>query len=507
MLRLVVECGEYFGVSREEQLGLLSDPSQFGKRWGAIDWGDFYRLMRRILRNAGTGEDLLEAGRRYRRDCYLERTDHLVWQFLSWDRMIWATKHFLVPRTIRGSALDYKRLGHRFFHVRLSIPEDYESEEDLLYLYVGVMTNGGPLENARHEVSNLVITAHSAEFDVLFGRRSWKARLAFNPFSARRKSLEDLREANESLLGQQLELRRKTDLLEHAFDAVSDRVFVVREGTVTRTNRPARSLLDAGPVDWARLERTASSGSRLEWAGRPHLVRANAPIDTPQGPARLVTLRDLTEEEEREKRRRESLDTERGRTSAELEEALGADLRLLRKRLETLRAESPDDARPGSLAALADSCVAESRAIALSGPTGVGSREEFAEALARLAEDFRNHFRFPVEVRVDRLPDLEEGAAWENLFLVLREGLRNAWRHSGAKGASVVFAADRIELLDDGTGLSPECLRSGGIGLQSIGERCRRIGLAAGIAPPPRNGWIFRIHERTEHGPRPETEP
>ncbi len=118
MLRLVVEGGEFFGVSREEQRSLLSDPTVLENRWLRVDWEDLRVLLLRMIQEiGGTGWELVEAGWRYRRECFLERVDHLFWLSASVEKGFWATKHLIIPRNLRGGDLHYEKLGKDHYQI------------------------------------------------------------------------------------------------------------------------------------------------------------------------------------------------------------------------------------------------------------------------------------------------------------------------------------------------------------------------------------------------------
>lgn len=79
----------------------------------------------------------------------------------------------------------------------------------------------------------------------------------------------------------------------------------------------------------------------------------------------------------------------------------------------------------------------------------------------------------------------------DELFLIVREAIRNAAAHSGARriGVEVSVARDRVRAIieDDGRGFDPEW-DSGGTGLASMGERASLLGGTLDLKSPPAGG-------------------
>ncbi|MEU4269734.1 ATP-binding protein [Streptomyces sp. NPDC026092] len=98
-----------------------------------------------------------------------------------------------------------------------------------------------------------------------------------------------------------------------------------------------------------------------------------------------------------------------------------------------------------------------------------------------------------VEIRVEDVDDPLPDTVGEQLFLVLREGLRNALAHAHASRVTVEVRGDqeldtgvrrlRASVSDDGVGLPPE--REFGNGLASVAERIRLLGGGMEIRSAP----------------------
>ncbi|MFF9012033.1 sensor histidine kinase [Streptomyces sp. NPDC014870] len=103
-----------------------------------------------------------------------------------------------------------------------------------------------------------------------------------------------------------------------------------------------------------------------------------------------------------------------------------------------------------------------------------------------------------VEIRVEDIDDPLPDTVGEQLFLVLREALRNALAHAHASRVTVEVRGDaggqtghdvrrlRASVSDDGVGLSPE--REFGNGLASVAERIRLLGGGMEIRSAPGHG-------------------
>lgn len=82
--------------------------------------------------------------------------------------------------------------------------------------------------------------------------------------------------------------------------------------------------------------------------------------------------------------------------------------------------------------------------------------------------------------------DLRELFAW-----VVREGVTNVVRHSGARHASVVLGADSVEIRDDGRGFD-DAHRTGS-GLLGLDERARQAEATMTIDSTPGRGTVLRV--------------
>lgn len=77
----------------------------------------------------------------------------------------------------------------------------------------------------------------------------------------------------------------------------------------------------------------------------------------------------------------------------------------------------------------------------------------------------------------------------------VREGVTNVVRHSGARRCTIRIGRDRIEVIDDGRGPTPEAgPEGGGHGLRGLRERAERMGGQLTVGrPSPDRGFLLRV--------------
>jgi signal transduction histidine kinase len=121
----------------------------------------------------------------------------------------------------------------------------------------------------------------------------------------------------------------------------------------------------------------------------------------------------------------------------------------------------------------------------------VGSGENVATTLKRLADLSQRTTSVPIDLVVDELPRFGDGVERE-IIAIVQEALTNAVRHSNAR--RIVISAStaqsvglRLSVADDGRGIAREP-SSSGFGLTSMQERAERIGASLTIVTAPRNG-------------------
>jgi signal transduction histidine kinase len=121
----------------------------------------------------------------------------------------------------------------------------------------------------------------------------------------------------------------------------------------------------------------------------------------------------------------------------------------------------------------------------------VGTSEDIAHAIRRVAELAQRTSDIPIDVHLDELPRFGDGVEREVLGIA-QEALTNAVRHARAnritiRASTVNSLGLRLSIADDGRGI-PRERSSGGFGMTSMQERADRIGASLTIVTAPRSG-------------------
>jgi signal transduction histidine kinase len=98
-----------------------------------------------------------------------------------------------------------------------------------------------------------------------------------------------------------------------------------------------------------------------------------------------------------------------------------------------------------------------------------------------------------VSITVDGDEGLASPVVQDEVFLVVREALRNAMKHAGADmiSARIDFAAHELRAVidDDGAGFDPRgCAAGPGMGIKSMQERVALLGGAMVLTSAPGEG-------------------
>jgi signal transduction histidine kinase len=121
----------------------------------------------------------------------------------------------------------------------------------------------------------------------------------------------------------------------------------------------------------------------------------------------------------------------------------------------------------------------------------VGSGEDVATAIKRLANLGQRTTDVPIDVHVEELPRAGDGVERE-IISIAQEALTNAVRHAQARRITIRASAVqsiglRVSVADDGRGIVRDRTASG-FGMTSMQERADKIGASLTIVTAPRSG-------------------
>jgi hypothetical protein len=199
----------------------------------------------------------------------------------------------------------------------------------------------------------------------------------------------------------------------------------------------------------------------------------------------------------------EAREDEKTRIARELHDELGQLLTALKMDLSWLRERVVDGAAAPKLeemGRLLDQTVSSTRRISADLRPLMLDDLGLADAASWLVDDFGK--RYGIASRIDIAADgglehLSKNVS-TTVYRAIQESLTNIARHSGAKNAWVVLAADNgsleVEVEDDGRGIAPEDLaKARSLGLRGMRERIAFIGGSFEVARAPRGGTRLKI--------------
>jgi len=495
MMQCSLEAGELFGLRREEMVNRLGNPDRLTSRWSWYDWDEYRTLMQFVFSRIGSGPALVPLGQRYLNELYRTRSAHLYAQYTNWERILWVAKTLMAGRMMKGYRIDYTDKGTDRFEVTMSIPEHLTGFPDFFYFLTGVWTGSSPQAKLQHSIHSLEVHPHHAVADITFDKRSIHSRVAFNPVYSRLKSLMELRRCRKESRQSADWLRIETENLDKAFNAVSNAVFFVKDGAVCLSNETARALLESSESMRGAFERSFGSAAGpapevWEVEGRVFRVRVRAQGDG----GRLISLEDQTGIRDLEEKIVHAAEEIRAEAENLLEQNLGQTLETLLEALAEAREAEPDaEVRESlrSLESLARHCRRQGLALVEGEPPCFATDAELLAAVDELVREFREVFGFRVAVSGNTPPSLQSAKERGILFLMIQEGLRNAWRHSGVSEAALVWTTGGLRITDRGRGFPEILTGTEGLGLGSLRVRAELLGLKAEMLRGAETGWHF----------------
>jgi two-component system sensor kinase len=228
---------------------------------------------------------------------------------------------------------------------------------------------------------------------------------------------------------------------------------------------------------------------------------------------RDITLRKQHEDElgrrqqelrELSARVQEAREEEKTRIARELHDELGQlltalkmDLSWMRERLEGSEALG---AKAAEMSRMLDQTVTATRRISADLRPLMLDDLGLADAAQWLVDDFAKRTGIEARIEIPERETLETlpKALSTALYRAVQESLTNIARHSGAKRAWVVFAAEdgalQVEIEDDGRGIAPADLaKARSLGLKGMRERIAYLGGDLDIGRAPRGGTRLRV--------------
>lgn len=126
---------------------------------------------------------------------------------------------------------------------------------------------------------------------------------------------------------------------------------------------------------------------------------------------------------------------------------------------------------------------------------------ELPEAIAETAQTLLTDRDIRLSSTVKGVVRSLDGGVNSELFLIAREALSNAIRHSGARNLRTELSYERVwlrlSIQDDGQGIPAEFITAGGrpghFGLRGMRERARRLRATFRIHSEPGQGTLIEI--------------
>jgi signal transduction histidine kinase len=199
----------------------------------------------------------------------------------------------------------------------------------------------------------------------------------------------------------------------------------------------------------------------------------------------------------------EAREEEKTRIARELHDELGQLLTALKMDLSWLRgqiAEGEPAAKLAEMERLLDQTVSSTRRISADLRPLMLDDLGLADAASWLVEDFGKRSGIASRIELsggERLENLS-GSVATAVYRAIQESLTNIGRHSGAKNAWVMLAADdgaiEVEVEDDGRGIAADDLaKTRSLGLKGMRERIAYLGGSLDIARAPRGGTRLQL--------------
>lgn len=496
-VQVSLDIGEFFGIPRDELVSFFPGDVPLNSKWTRVDWDPFAAMTAYTCSRIGTTWDLIYAGQSYTYERIGTRFTHLMTQFGGgWDRVLWATKHFFSARLIRGYEFQYAKLGHNHYHMSGTIPETYAGCEDYFWLFTGIWSGGNKISKLKHEILHVDVTPHGVRGEIRFAERNLTSRAYFNPWTSTCRTWLDLRKARKEQREHQEALLQDSRNLQTCLDAVSDPVFTHSgDSPLHAENRRAKELLRAHEPKVRDALKAGELSRRFRVEQEWYECRSKVRIPSEDQPAWMITFENCTHLVNLEQQKVQAPENVRADASTEVRDRLGKELNRAQEELSRFRRAHPDHEDLSllhSLDELTELCQQQAEALVQEERPEFHQEEDLLRALEDLALDYQRIFTFQVEVEGEQSPFPFSTAQRGELYLIIKEAVRNAYRHSGGTCATIMLGDQGIDVRDNGSGLAESSRFATGLGCKNIRERAARLGLTAEILEIPENGWRLR---------------
>jgi PAS domain S-box-containing protein len=211
----------------------------------------------------------------------------------------------------------------------------------------------------------------------------------------------------------------------------------------------------------------------------------------------LIIFRDITERKRLEKEVLEISDQEQRRIGQDLHDGLCqhlAGIELMSQVLEQkLAAKSKVDAtRAGEIAKYVREAISQTRSLARGLSPVTLESEGLFSALQELAANTENMFGVACSVTVSENSEILEPAISTHLYRIAQEAVSNAIKHGKAARVTIrlQYAGGRamLSVTDNGSGFSPQSVKTNGMGLRIMEYRAGMIGGVLSIASEREGG-------------------
>jgi len=203
----------------------------------------------------------------------------------------------------------------------------------------------------------------------------------------------------------------------------------------------------------------------------------------------------------------EAREDEKARIARELHDELGQLLTALKMDLSWLRERVREDEvapKLEEMGRLLDQTVSSTRRISADLRPLMLDDLGLADAASWLVDDFGKRYGIASRIEINADGGLEHLSknVSTTVYRAIQESLTNIARHSGARNAWVILAAENggleVEVEDDGRGIAPEDLaKTRSLGLKGMRERIAYIGGSFEVARAPRGGTRLKIRVPT----------